>query len=75
MKMFVVYDERGDIISVDLPSEIKGESIMLTPGNWLLAAEVEIDLVSYVSQIEVDLDDISNLAMSIVNNFRIRQGN
>lgn len=72
--MFVVYDERGDIISVNLPSDTKGESIMLMPGKWLFIAEVDISQVIYASQIEVNRSDIPKVIESMINSFRIQQG-
>jgi hypothetical protein len=74
MKMLVVYDEQGDILSADLPSDIKSESIMLMPGKWLFVAEVDISQVIYAAQIETCQSDISKLVENIANNFRVQQG-
>jgi hypothetical protein len=74
MKMLVVYDEQGDILSADLPSDIKSESIMLRQGKWLSVAEADISQVICVSQIETCQGDIPNLIENIANNFRIQQG-
>jgi hypothetical protein len=74
MKMLVVYDEQGDILSADFPSDIKGESIMLSPGKWLFITEVDISQVICAAQIETCQSDIPNLVENIANNFRIQQG-
>jgi hypothetical protein len=74
MKMLVAYDEQGDILSADFPSDIKSKSIMLRPGKWLSVAEVDISQVIYATQIEAFQSDISKLVEDIANNFRIQQG-
>ena len=74
MKMLVAYDEQGDILSADFPSDIKSESIMLRPGKRLFIAEVDISQVIYAAQIEACQSDIYKLVENIANNFRIQQG-
>jgi hypothetical protein len=74
IKMLVVYDEQGDILSVDLPSDTKSESIMLRLGKRLFVAEVDISQAIYAAQIETCQSDISKLVENIANDFRIQQG-
>jgi hypothetical protein len=74
MKMLVVYDEQGDIVSVNLPTDTMGTNLRLVPGEGQFVAEVDTSQVGYTSQIGTNQDDIPSLVESMVNNFRIQQG-
>jgi hypothetical protein len=74
MKMLVMHDEQGDILSVNLSSDTMGENLKLMPGEGQFVAEVDTSQVSYASQLGANPDDISALAEQLVNNFCVQQG-
>lgn len=75
MKMLVVYNEQGDIVSVNLPNNTMNASLKLVPGEGQFVTEVDTSQVSYPSLVGANQDDIASLAESMVNNFRVQQGN
>jgi hypothetical protein len=73
MKVLILYNKQGDILSVGLPNETMASAIRLIPGEGQFVAEVDTTQVSYATKREAGHDDISVLAEQMVNNFRIQQ--
>jgi len=69
MKMFVVYDKRGEIVSVNLPNDTMSANLTLVPGEGQFVAEVDTSQVSYASSRGAKQDDIPSLVENMVHNF------
>jgi hypothetical protein len=74
MKIFVTYDEQGDIISVNIPNETMSENLKLMPGEGQFVAEIDASQMSDSSVANSERGDITKLAQSLIDRFRIEQG-
>lgn len=74
MKLLVVYDEQGNITSVNIPNEILSENLKLVPRNGQSVAEVDTSQINYPARVDASQDDLPELVKIVVNNFCIRQG-
>jgi hypothetical protein len=74
MKLLVVYDEQGDIVSVNLPNDAMGANLRPAPGEGQFLTEVDTSQVSYASLLGENRDDVSSIAENMVNNCCIQQG-
>jgi hypothetical protein len=74
MRIFVTYDEQGDIMSVNTPHETMSENLKLMPGEGQFVAEIDPSQISDSSLANSDRDDLANFAQSLIDRFRIQQG-
>ncbi|MCU0534405.1 MAG: hypothetical protein MUD14_10985 [Hydrococcus sp. Prado102] len=74
MRIFVTYDEQGDIMSVNTPHETMSENLKLMPGEGQFVTEIDPSQISDSSLANSDRDDLANLAQRLIERFRIQQG-
>jgi hypothetical protein len=74
MRIFVTYDEQGDIMSVNAPHETMSENLKLMPGDGQFVVEIDPDRVNAPFLANSDRDDFAYLAQSLIDRFRIEQG-
>lgn len=74
MKILVMYDEQGNIVSVNLPNDTMRGNLKLVPAEGQFVTEVDTSQVSYSSLEAANQDEIPMIAESLVNNFRVQQG-
>jgi hypothetical protein len=74
MKMLVVYDKKGNIVSVSLPDNTIVGSTNLIPGKWSFVAEIDTSQVGHACEVSANQDDIPKHVKNMVNDFRIQQG-
>jgi hypothetical protein len=73
MKLLIVYDEQGDITSVNIPNETLSDNLKLVPQSGQFVTEVDTSQVNDLAWNDTSQDDIPDLVKTLVNNFCIQQ--
>ncbi|WP_026730799.1 hypothetical protein [Fischerella sp. PCC 9605] len=74
MRIFVTYDEQGNIMSVNTPHETMSENLKLMPGEGQFVAEIDPSQANALFLTNTERDNLANLAQSLIECFRIQQG-